>query len=146
MRLSRTNLVPVLAIILGGAFGVVGVITSARLVLSPPSDYVSAPVQAIGSPEGTGTWVLSVDLGASGGGDATFVFDQQGSAITGTYRGQWGSGIEVRGTVVDGMVKFSFQADRGMVAYEGTIVGNTMEGRCVYGSLAPGTFAGRRRG
>jgi len=115
-------------------------------VLVIQSDYVSAPVRAIGSPEGTGTWVLSVDLGVSGGGDATFVFDQQGSAITGTYRGLWGFGIEVRGTVVDGMVKFSFQADRGRVAYEGTIVGNTMEGRCVYGSLAPGTFAGRRRG
>ncbi len=50
MRLSRTDLVPVLAIICGGA---VGVVTSAAVVLSSRSDYVSAPVRPAWSPDGT---------------------------------------------------------------------------------------------
>ncbi len=41
----------------------------------------------------TGTWVLSVDLGAAGGGDATFVLEQNGTAITGTYSGALGDGV-----------------------------------------------------
>ena len=30
----------------------------------------------------SGTWILSVDLGASGAGDATFVFEQDGNDLS----------------------------------------------------------------
>ncbi len=93
----------------------------------------------------TGTWVLSVDLGRQGGGDATFVLEQDGTRISGTYSGLWGTRLKVRGTVEDGLVKFSFVSTRGVVVYEGTLEGTTLKGRCVYGQLDPGTFAGSHR-
>ena len=91
----------------------------------------------------TGTWVLAVDLGPGGGGDATFVLVQEGTEITGTYTGATGEGIEVKGTAEDGVIKFSFLSDlAGEVSYEGTMEGTTMKGTCLYGDLGGGTFEG----
>ncbi len=93
----------------------------------------------------TGTWVLSVDLGAGGAGDATFVFEQEGTAITGTYTGAFGTDVEVSGTVEDGEIMFTFQADQvGEITYNGTIEGDTMTGTVIYGDLAEGTFEGSK--
>jgi hypothetical protein len=83
----------------------------------------------------TGTWVLSVDLGPTGGGDATFVFEQEGTALSGTYGGSLGDGIGLSGTVEDGKV-----------TYQGTVEGTTMEGICIYGQLGDGTFEGSKSG
>ena len=95
----------------------------------------------------TGTWVLSVDLGAGGAGDATFVFEQEGTAITGTYSGAFGTGVEVSGTVEDGEIMFTFQADQvGEITYNGTIEGDSMTGTVIYGDLADGTFEGSKSG
>ena len=91
-----------------------------------------------------GTWVLSVDLGAQGG-DATFVFMVEGTTITGTYSGGVGDGLEVTGTVEDGVVKFSFLSDlAGVVTYEGTIEEGVFKGTCLYGALGEGTFEGSK--
>jgi len=93
----------------------------------------------------TGTWILSVDLGAAGGGDATFVLMQEGTEITGTYTGATGDGIEVKGTAEDGVIKFSFLSDlAGEVSFEGTMEGTTMKGTCLYGDLGGGTFEGSK--
>ena len=93
----------------------------------------------------TGTWVLSVDLGAAGGGDATFVFVQEGAEIKGTYTGQTGDGVEVTGTVEDGVIKFSFVSDlAGAVSYEGAIEEGVFKGTCIYGDLGEGTFEGSK--
>ena len=93
----------------------------------------------------TGTWILSVDLGAAGGGDATFVLMQEGTEITGTYTGATGDGIEVTGTVEDGVIKFRFLSDQaGEVSYEGAMEGTTMKGTCIYGDLGEGTFEGSK--
>ena len=95
----------------------------------------------------TGTWVLSVDLGAGGAGDATFVFEQEGTAITGTYSGAFGTDVEVSGTVEDGEIMFTFQADQvGEISYNGTIEGDTMMGTVIYGDQADGTFEGSKSG
>ncbi len=98
-----------------------------------------------GNQELAGTWVLTVDLGPFWRGDATFVLEQDGTRISGTYSGLWGTRLKVRGTVEDGLVKFSFVSTRGVVVYEGTLEGTTLKGRCVYGQLNPGTFAGSHR-
>ncbi len=142
MRLSRTDLVPVLAILCAGALGVV---MSPGLVLSSPVGEAAAPVPAVWSSGATSTWVLSVDLGRAGSGDARFVLHREGARITGTYRGAMGRGIEVDGSVRAGLIEFSFDSERGEVTYEGTIKGTTMEGTCVYGELGGGTFVGSRR-
>ena len=95
----------------------------------------------------TGTWVLAVDLGPGGVGDATFVLEQEGTAITGTYSGAVGDGVEVTGTAENGVVKLMFVSDlAGEVTYEGTIEGTTMKGTCIYGDLGEGTFEGSKTG
>ena len=83
MRLSRTDLLPVLAIIGGGA---VGLATSASLVLSSRSDYVPAPVSVVAPPvtaelatderRGVSTqlWIRYVEATAIGGTDGAGTF------------------------------------------------------------------------
>lgn len=116
------------------------------LTLSLALSFLAIAVPASGQ-DVTGTWVLSVDLGAAGGGDATFVLEQEGTAITGTYSGAVGDAVEVTGTVEDGVVKFMFVSDlAGEVAFEGTIEGTTMKGECFYGDLGSGTFEGQKTG
>ena len=94
----------------------------------------------------TGTWILSVDLGPAGGGDATFVLEQEGTAITGTYSGALGDGIEVSGTVEEGTVSWTFGSQAGEIIYNGTVEGTTMTGTCIYGQLGDGTFEGSKSG
>lgn len=92
-----------------------------------------------------GTWVLSVDLDA-GSGDATFVFEVDGGAITGTYTGTLGE-QEVTGTIEGTAVRFGFSEDQvGDVTFQGTIDGDSMSGACDYGLLGSGTFSGSRSG
>ncbi len=93
-----------------------------------------------------GTWVLSVDLGPGGGGDATFVFEQEGTSITGTYTGTLGDGVEVSGTLEDGEITFSFESEAGEILYTCTVEGNTMSGTCFYGFAGDGTFEGTKSG
>ncbi len=146
MRLSRTDLLPVLVIIAGG---IIGASLSFSLLWSPSNDMPVPTLQLLAedgaNQELTGTWVLSVDLGPAGGGDATFVFEQDGTRISGTYSGLWGRHLKVRGTVEDGLVKFSFVSTRGVVAYEGTLEGTRLKVRFVYGQINHGTFAGSQR-
>jgi D-alanyl-D-alanine carboxypeptidase len=93
----------------------------------------------------TGTWALSVDLGAGGGGEATFVLEQDGTTITGTYSGAYGTGVEVGGTVQNGRIVFTFVTGQvGDVTYDGALQGDTMTGTVTYGTVAGGTFEGSR--
>ena len=116
------------------------------LTLSLALGFLALAVPVAGQ-DVAGTWVLSVDLGAAGGGDATFVLMQDGTAITGTYSGAVGDGVEVTGTAENGVVKFMFVSDlAGEVTYEGTIEGTTMKGTCIYGDLGEGTFEGSKTG
>ena len=92
----------------------------------------------------SGTWVLEVDLGPAGGGPATFVFAQEGTAITGTYSGTLGENLQLSGTVEDGEIEFSFESQAGEIIYIGTVDGDTMEGDAIYGQVGDGVFEGRR--
>jgi D-alanyl-D-alanine carboxypeptidase len=90
-----------------------------------------------------GIWVLSVDLGAGGGGEATVVLQQEGPVITGTYSGAYGNGVEVTGTAQDGRIMFTFVTDQvGLITYDGALDGDTMAGAVTYGTAANGTFEG----
>jgi len=125
MRLPRTDVVPLLAII---ALAIVAVPVSGQDV--------------------TGTWALFVDLGAGASGEGLFVFEQEGTVITGTYSGAYGTGVEVSGTAEDGQIMFSFRTGQvGLISYDGAIEGDTMTGTVVYGgsaygASASGTFGG----
>jgi hypothetical protein len=143
MRHSRIDLVPVGAILCAG---LLGVMVSAGFVLSSPIGEPPASVPAEWSSGTTGTWVVSVDLGRAGSGEARFVLHREGERITGTYRGAMGRDVQVEGSVTEGLVELSFESERGEVTYEGTLEGTTMVGTCVYGDMGRGTFEGRRRG
>lgn len=93
----------------------------------------------------TGMWILAVDLDA-GSGDATFVFEQDGETLTGTYTGVLGERLPVTGTIEGDEVKFQFSEDQvGTVTFEGTLDGNMMEGDCDYGLMGSGVFRGTKR-
>ena len=147
MRFFRTELVPVLAVIVGGA---VGAFTFGAMVLPNFSDAVPAVSRQLLSEDGTlrngvtGTWVFSVDI-PTGSGNATLVLEQEGSSITGTYSGVMGDRVPVTGTAEEGVVKLFFASDEGLVSYEARLEGITMEGTCVYGDRGAGTFTGRIR-
>ncbi len=141
MRLFRTELVPMLTIIAGCGIGLFafGALAGVSVEDAPPPTLQH-------SGEVTGSWVMSVDLGSAGGGIPIFVFEQEGSTITGTYNGAVGQNLEVRGTVKDGTVKFSFEGEDGVVTYTGSFEGTTMRGTCVYNGLGQGSFEGSYRG
>jgi hypothetical protein len=104
---------------------------------------VAVPVSA---QDVAGTWVLAVDLGPAGGGDATFVFEQEGTAISGTYSGALGDGIDFEGTLEDGAFRLTFDSQAGEIIFSGTVEGTTMAGTCIYGQLGDGTFEGSKSG
>ena len=92
----------------------------------------------------SGTWVLSVELDF-GSGDATFVFEQDGETLTGTYSGALGEHT-VTGTIEGNEVSFQFTEDQvGTVTYRGTVDGDTMMGSCDYGLMGGGSFVGSKR-
>ena len=104
---------------------------------------LAAPVSA---QDITGTWILSVDLGPGVGGDATFVLEQEGTAVTGTYTGALGDNIELSGTLEDGEITLTFESQAGEIIFYGTVDGDTMEGDCIYGQLGDGVFEGSKSG
>jgi CubicO group peptidase (beta-lactamase class C family) len=99
----------------------------------------SASAQAV-----EGVWLLRVDLGTGGGGEATFVLEQDGGVITGTYSGAYGTNLPVSGTARDGRIAFTFRTTQmGEIAYDGQLDADTMRGSVTYGTTARGTFEGR---
>jgi hypothetical protein len=92
-----------------------------------------------------GTWVLDVALDA-GTGQATFVLQVEGTAVTGTYAGVLGDQA-VTGSIEGSILRLRIDSpDAGEVTFRGEIEGDTIEGECVYGALGAGTFEGRRTG
>ena len=90
----------------------------------------------------TGTWVLAVTLGV-GSGDATFVFEQEGETLTGTYSGILGEQT-VTSTAKESAVEFSFDSQAGKITFKGTVENGVFKGTCEYGQLGGGTFSGEK--
>ncbi|HEV3331258.1 MAG TPA: hypothetical protein VG096_09775 [Bryobacteraceae bacterium] len=93
----------------------------------------------------SGTWTANVVLDA-GTGVATFVFEQKGESLSGTYSGVVGQ-AKVTGTVKGDQVEWSFDGGQaGMVTYHGTLEGaNKMKGTTEYGGLGKGTFTAEKK-
>jgi len=90
----------------------------------------------------SGNWQMSVEL-TIGSGEPTFVFEQEGELISGTYQGTFGS-AEVVGRIDGDQIDFSFEVQGTTATYTGTINGATMEGSCDYGDLGEGTWSGHK--
>ncbi len=90
----------------------------------------------------SGKWNMKVETTA-GSGTPVFVLKQSGDSITGTYTGQLGE-APVKGTLKDKEIRLEFKANDIAVVYTGTVDGNTMKGKAVFGDLGEGTFSGSK--
>lgn len=93
----------------------------------------------------SGTWAAAVVLDA-GSGTATFMFQQKGDALSGTYSGVLGE-AKLTGTVKGDKVEWSFDGGpAGKVSFQGTLDGSSkMKGTAEYGQLGKGTFTAEKK-
>lgn len=102
------------------------------------------PLFAQSNTDLTGTWLLAVETDA-GSGTPTFVLKQDTEGkLTGTYTGQLGE-TELKGTVKGTEFHIEFSVQDNPVHYDGKIENGTMSGKLAIGTLATGTFTGKRK-
>ncbi|MEO5998611.1 MAG: hypothetical protein ABIN89_17750 [Chitinophagaceae bacterium] len=100
---------------------------------------VSIQAQAI---DVSGKWNMKVESPA-GTGSPVFVLKQSKDSISGTYAGQLGEAA-VKGTIKDKEIRLEFKGGEVACVYTGTVDGNTMKGKAVFGDLGEGTFTGMK--
>jgi hypothetical protein len=110
---------------------------------------LSARVLAAQKADVTGKWIFTVQTGA-GTGTPTVTLKQSGDSLTGHYSSQALGEAELKGTVKDGKIRFSFSTEvQGMalvVNYSGTVESNdSLKGDVDIGGQATGTFAAKRQ-
>ena len=93
----------------------------------------------------TGTWSAAVMLDA-GSGTATFVFEQKGETLSGSYSGVLGE-AKVSGKITGDQVEWSFDGGpAGKITFKGTLDGAIkMKGAAEYGQLGKGTFTAEKK-
>ena len=94
----------------------------------------------------SGEWDMSVQTQA-GSGSPHFSLKQEGTAVTGSYKGQLGEAPvtgTVKGNEVSLTYKVSGQGQELVVTYTGTVEGNTIKGKVSMGELGEGTFTGKK--
>jgi hypothetical protein len=96
-----------------------------------------------------GTWATTVTT-TQGDGHPTFVLDQNGAVVSGTYRGAFGQRA-VQGIVRGDFVELQFVVTgrgeaNGPVVYRGTITGDTIRGTLVIANAVQGAFTAQRLG
>jgi hypothetical protein len=95
----------------------------------------------------TGTWTMTVET-EMGSGSPTFTLTQEGAAVTGTYEGYFGE-APVTGTMegdeVTLTIEVTAQGQDVTVDYVGTVDGDTMVGKVVFGEFGEATFEGARK-
>lgn len=94
----------------------------------------------------TGEWTMSVETQA-GTGSPHFSLKQEGTNVTGHYKGQLGEAA-VTGTVSGNEVTLKYtvegQGQALTVVYSGTVDGDTMKGKVSLGDFGDGTFTGKK--
>jgi hypothetical protein len=93
-----------------------------------------------------GEWDFTVETQA-GTGSPHFSLKQQGTAVTGTYKGQLGE-APVTGTVQGNELTLSFKVNAQgadlAITYSGTVEGDTIKGKVSLGEMGEGTFTGKK--
>jgi hypothetical protein len=95
-----------------------------------------------------GEWDFTVETQA-GTGSPHFSLKQDGTAVTGTYKGQLGE-APVTGTVKGNELTLNFkvsaQGAELAITYSGTVEGDTIKGKVSLGEMGEGTFTGKKSG
>ena len=118
----------------------------AATLLSACASMAPRPWQPQG-PDLSGEWVLTTrsQVGAQ---DARMTVRQNGTALAGTISDQ-GNSVDYTGSVNGSAVAFDFilnvnGADL-KVDYSGTVEGDTMKGKMLFGQIGEGTFTATRK-
>jgi len=118
-----------------------------RLLLGAVVLFMSVPIAAEMTSgiqvDITGTWQFTVELDI-GGGEPTFVFEQDGETLTGSYEGLFGTAA-ITGTVKGNQIEFRFGGDGAEAVYVGGIDGDIMKGTCDYGGVGEGSWQAERQ-
>jgi opacity protein-like surface antigen len=113
--------------------------SAAAVLLATPAIAADANV--------AGEWDMAVET-PGGTGTPHFSLKQDGSTITGTYKGALGE-APVTGTVKGNQISMKFQVNaQGAdleVTYEGTVDGASMSGTVVLGDFGEGKFTGKKK-
>ena len=95
-----------------------------------------------------GEWDFQVETQA-GTGTPHFSLKQDGSNVTGHYKGQLGE-APVTGTVKGNELTITFkvspQGSELAITYVGTVEGDTIKGKVTLGELGEGSFSGKKSG
>lgn len=95
-----------------------------------------------------GEWDFTVETQA-GTGTPHFSLKQDGSAVTGNYKGQLGE-APVTGTVKGNELTINFKVNAQgtdlAITYTGTVEGSAIKGKVSLGELGEGTFTGKKAG
>ena len=113
-----------------------------------PAAAATAPAAAATAPAAVaGTWALTVETSA-GTGTPTLLLQQDGSALSGTYKGRFGDSA-ITGAMQGNAIHFTFAISGPMgsaeVTYAGTVEGDLMHGTMQMGTQMDGKFSGRRQ-
>jgi hypothetical protein len=91
-----------------------------------------------------GTWIMDV-VTSAGSGSPTFMLEHiDATNLKGTYSGQLGE-FEVKGTLRGNIIHLEFSISGEIIEYDGTIEGNEMKGKVKLGTMAEGTFTGKKK-
>ena len=96
----------------------------------------------------SGEWDFMVETQA-GTGSPHFSLKQDGTSVTGNYKGQLGE-APVTGTVKGNELTINFKVSAQgtdlAITYVGTVDGDTIKGKVTLGELGEGTFTGKKAG
>ena len=120
-----------------------------RMLLAVSAAAVMLATSAIAADTNvTGEWDMIVESPA-GTGTPHFSLKQDGSNVTGNYKGQLGE-APVTGTVKGNELTINFKVNaQGQdlpITYTGTVEGDTIKGKVALGELGEGTFTGKKSG
>ncbi|HEY0943507.1 MAG TPA: hypothetical protein VGE08_25710 [Steroidobacter sp.] len=112
---------------------------------SAPSPQL--PARPSSTPDLSGHWVLTTES-QMGAQDSQMIVRQSGSSLVGTIIGEAGE-VDYTGSVHGAAVSFDFILDVQGTAlkldYSGTVEGDTITGKAVFGQFGEGTFTARRK-
>jgi hypothetical protein len=118
----------------------------ATLAAACASTTPSQPKPSKGS-DLSGEWVLTTES-QMGAQDALMTVRQTGNALAGTIDSKAGS-VDYSGSVNGAAVAFDFvisvHGTDLKLDYSGTVEGDTMRGRAVFGQFGEGTFTAKRK-
>jgi hypothetical protein len=118
---------------------------AASLALVP----ATGSAQSGSKPDLSGKWLFNVTTDA-GTGTPTITLKQQGDTLTGHYSSQALGEADLKGTVKDNKINFSFKTEvQGtalVVTYDGTVESkDSLKGTVELGGFGSGTFTAKRQ-